>query len=149
MLKKADQDQFNELLFYTLGHTDIEGFIHQHAVDAYTAQKADEYTKPISLIFSLVGLHLYIDKNYSGREVQKVHIKMSKNKKAWPAITLPEHRGGITVTDVLAASPGHERDLMIKKWCRSVWEAYKDNHDIVAALAKNEWGNMDSKKLKA
>ena len=137
MTKESEQEQYNELLFYTLGHPDMAGFIHQHVVDAYAAQKADENTKPVSITFSLAGLHLFIDKNYSGRQVQQAHIKMSKNKKVLPAIILPFHRGNITISDVLRASPGQMRDIMIKKWCISVWEAYKDNHEIIAALVKN------------
>jgi len=36
-----DEDQFHELLYYTLGHHDTTYFIHQYVVDAYAAQKAD------------------------------------------------------------------------------------------------------------
>ena len=34
------KEQFHELSFYTLAHRDPT-FIHQHIVDAYTAQHAD------------------------------------------------------------------------------------------------------------
>jgi hypothetical protein len=58
-----DLEQYNELSYYTLGHPDKKYFIHQHLVDAYTAQKADENTKPIAITFDLVGLYLYVEKN--------------------------------------------------------------------------------------
>ena len=77
-----DRDvKFNELIFYTLGHPDMAYFIHQHVVDAYTAQNADEKTKPIAITFALAGLYLYVEMKYSGRQVQLAHIQMSKNKK--------------------------------------------------------------------
>jgi hypothetical protein len=129
------QEQFHELSFYTLSLQDKE-FIHQHIVDAYTAQTADKNTKPISLIFSLAGLYLHIEKNYTGKEVQLAHIQMAKNKLEFPEIVLPEHRGNITVTDVLATNPGHQRDEMIHQWCVSVWDAFADQHEVICSLTQ-------------
>jgi hypothetical protein len=57
-MEPHDREQYNELLYYTLCHQDIGYFIHQHVVDAYTAQTADNNTKPIAIIFALVGLYL-------------------------------------------------------------------------------------------
>jgi len=129
----SDQQPYDELSFYTLSLQDKE-FIHQHIVDAYTAQTANENTKPISIVFSLAGLYLCIEKNYTGRQVQLMHMKMAKNKKPWPKIDLPEERGDITVNDVLAISPGPERNEMIKEWCRSVWNAYHDSRQTIIDL---------------
>ncbi len=75
----TSQEQFHELSFYTLSLQD-KYFIHQHIVDAYAAQTADINTKPIKIIFSLVGLYLFIEKKYTGREVQLAHMQMAKNK---------------------------------------------------------------------
>jgi hypothetical protein len=135
---KAPTGEFHELLFYTLGHPDRVYFIHQHCVDAFTAQTADEDTKPIGLVFALIGLYLFLEKGYTGRAVQLAHMKMAENKKAWPRHPLPAERGEITVTDVLKTTPGQERDLMIKSWCTYVWNAYHDWHPTIAALAATE-----------
>ncbi len=129
-MKLSIQEQYNELSFYTLAHQD-KSFIHQHIVDAQTAQTTDANTKPISIIFSLVGLYLFIEKNYSGRQVQQIHTQMAKNKKTLPTITLPSKRGDINVSDVLEKPPGEERDKMIRKWCVSVWEAYQNNRETI------------------
>ena len=127
------ETEFNELSFYTLAHPDAS-FIHQHIVDAYTAQTANEHTKSIALTFSLAGLYLYLEKNFTGKQVQLFHMYMSKNKRKWPAFILPETRGKITVSEVLATSPGPQRDNMIRKWCKNVWEAYRENRQIVIDL---------------
>jgi Family of unknown function (DUF5946) len=127
------QQQYNDLSFYTLSLQDA-AFIHQHIVDAYTAQTAGESTKPISIIFALAGLLLHVEKGYTGREVQLFHMKMAKNKIPWPVIVLPEKRGDITVADVLAAAPGAQRNGLIHLWCTSVWEAYKDSSTIIRQL---------------
>jgi hypothetical protein len=61
----SDQDLYNELAYYTLSHGDAS-FIHQNLVDAYTAQHADEFTKPIAVVFAL-GRSLPV----SGKELQR------------------------------------------------------------------------------
>ena len=129
------EEQYNELSFYTLSHQD-SSFIHQHIVDGQIAQIADEKTKAISITFSLVGLYLYLEKDFTGRQVQQFHMEMAKNKRQWPKIVLPAKRGEINVSDVLAVSPGQERDNMIRKWCESVWDAYIDNRTTIVNLVE-------------
>jgi hypothetical protein len=41
----SDQDLYHELSYYTLAHPD-PSFIHQHIVDAYAAQHADDARRP-------------------------------------------------------------------------------------------------------
>jgi Family of unknown function (DUF5946) len=124
------QEQFYELSFYTLSH-EGKDFIHQHAVDAYTAQTADTLTKPIAISFALAGLYLFIEKNFTGKQVQDAHVQMSKKPKEYPVISLPESTGDITVKDVLDAAPGIDRDQMIIQWCISVWTSFSIEQDKV------------------
>ena len=137
-MKKSDKDLYNELAYYTLDHPDKIYFIHQHVVDAYTAQHADDKTKPIAITFALAGLYLFIEKNYSGKQVQMAHIQMSKNKKVWPAFKLPEQRGEISILEVMETPPGVQRDLKIKSWCNSVWQAFDGCHEIIASHVRTE-----------
>ena len=124
------QNKFHELSFYTLSHKGNE-FIHQHIVDAYAVQTADERTKSIALVFGLAGLYLLIEKNFTGVEVQQMHVLMSQNKKPWPQIKLPSERGAISIENVLATDPGIERDDMIYRWCESVWVAFVENREAI------------------
>ena len=139
-MEESSVDKFYELTYYTLGHPDPLYFIHQHVVDAYQAQIANENTKPIAITFSLIGLYLYLEKNYTGRQVQLAHMKLSQHKKLWPKVELPNQMGEITISDVLQATPGQMRDAMIKEWCASVWRAYKNSHATVASLVRSELG---------
>jgi hypothetical protein len=137
----TDHDQYTELSFYTLSHPD-PSFIHQYAVDAFTAQHADRRTKPIALAFALVGLYLHVERNQTGRQVQHVHTLLARRRKRWPAfrLPLPEARGQISVSDVLASAPGPERDAMLDRWCASVWDAYRASRDQVIELLRAELG---------
>ncbi len=101
---------------------------------------ADESTKPIKLTFGLIGLYLFLEKGYTGKQVQQAHVTLSQNKKTWPSLALPIQRGTITVGHVLQAEAGEHRDAMIKKWCKSVWVAYENWHPTIAHLAKTELG---------
>jgi hypothetical protein len=135
----SDQDQYNELAFYTLAHKD-PAFIHQHLVDAFLAQHADRSTKPITLVFALIGLYLHVEKGYTGKQVQLAHMQMAKRRKQWVQLPISKKRGSITAADVLAATPGSARDAMIDTWSASVWEAWKDSHAQIAELARVELG---------
>lgn len=119
----TDSNLFEELSFYTLSHSNSDYFIHQLIVDAYTAQTANKNTKKIGLVFSLVGLYLLIEKNYTGKEIQQAHTLLSNHKEFLPEVKLPNNRGNITVSQVLESELN--RDEMIKKWCASVWKAYE------------------------
>jgi len=132
----AADDAYSELSYYTLAHPD-SALIHQHIVDARIAQYADETAKPIALAFALIGLHLYVEQNRSGREVQRVHMDLARTRKEWPSFALPKQRGAVTVHDVVAAPPGEARDRAIHEWCICVWSAWKDCHAQVRALLQD------------
>ena len=125
----TDSKLFEELSYYTLSHPDSDYFIHQLIVDAFTAQTADKDTKRISLFFSLVGLYLLIEKNYTGKQIQRAHTVLANYKEHLPIIKLPENRGEITISEVLKSKLN--RDEMIKKWCSSVWKAYESSKEEI------------------
>ncbi|MDQ3170359.1 MAG: DUF5946 family protein [Acidobacteriota bacterium] len=125
---------YHELCGYALTRGDAT-FIHQHVVDAFAAQSATPATKPIAIAFALVGLYLHLEKGFNGREVQRAHMKMAREKHAWPLIALPAERGSMTAADVIRAPAGAARDAAIDDWCQSVWTCYcAKSRDTIAAL---------------
>lgn len=130
----ADPGQaYHEVYAYA---TTRPAFLLQHVVDAHAAQTATPETKPIALLFALVGLYLRVEGGRSGSEVQRVHRLLAKQKCAWPVIPLPADRGSVSAGDVLAAAPGEQRDAAVDLWCRSVWDAFRESRAcIVGVLA--------------
>ena len=124
---------YDEVYAYTMGRP---GFILQHVVDAFAVQTATGDSKPIGVVFGLVGLYLHVEKQFSGRQVQKAHMELGRRKREWPRISLPEDRGSITVADVLATPGGPERDMAIDDWCRSLWTAFVVNRQTIIALLR-------------
>ena len=131
----SEQQAYYELCSYTIEHARQHGtFIHQHVVDAYGAQQADESTRPITLAFALIGLYLHVEQGYAGTEVQRLHMAMGRERRTWPTFIVPSERGSITASDVMAVPPGPDRDRAIAAWCRSVWEAFAMNRATVVDL---------------
>lgn len=129
-------EAYEAICYYTLSLGDVD-FIHQHVVDAFAAQTAAEGGKPIGLTFALVGLFLHVEHGFSGREVQRAHMKLATARREWPRFPLPEHRGDITAIDVEQASAGAERDRMIDLWTSSVWNAFRHERAVVEKLLKD------------
>jgi hypothetical protein len=122
---------YDEVYAYTMGRPN---FILQHVVDAFVAQTASEDSKPIGVVFALVGLYLHVEQQVPGRQVQQVHQQLGRRKRQWPLVDLPKDRGAMTVADVLAAPAGPERDRAIDEWCQSVWTAFRGNRQMIVDL---------------
>jgi hypothetical protein len=131
----AERAARDELSAYTLTHGD-RSFMHQHVVDAWAAQQATPESKAIGVAFALIGLYLHLERGYSGRDVQRAHIRFGRRRREWPAFDPPAERGALTTVDVMRSSPGPERDRAIEEWCASVWEAWDASHERVAALLR-------------
>ena len=143
----SEQAAYEELQCYTLAHGD-PAFIHQHVVDAFAAQHADEETKPITLTFALIGLCLHVDYGFSGHQVQRAHMALARQKRGWPSFPLPAERGAISVVDVASIAAGPERDTSIDRWCASVWTEFSESHQAVTTLLR-EHGILWSQKGQA
>lgn len=135
----SSQKLFDELSYYTLAQP-RSSFIHQIAIDTFTAQRADATTRPMAVVFAVAGLYLHVERKFTGLQVQKVHMQLAGRRKEWPLLPLPEHPSSIEVSDMLSAAPGAERDAAIEKWCASVWETWKGSRNVVADLLERELG---------
>lgn len=132
-------DLYNQLAFYTLAHPD-PAFLHQLVVDAYGAQCADESTKPIAVVFTLIGLYLHLEKGYTGKQVQRAHMQLAKWPNTWPELPRPAQRGAVHIEQVLTTEPGAARDAVIEQWCASVWESWRESRPAIIAIAQKYLG---------
>ncbi len=123
---------YGELSSYTLTEANQE-FIHQYIVDAYGAQHSGGITKNITTIYALIGLCLMIDHGLTGKQIQKVHMRMPKRK--WDKLDAPTDYRWMTIKDVLQEKNSSERKALIRQWAISVWESWKRYHGYVRNLA--------------
>jgi len=87
---------YDEVYVYTMGRS---GFILQHVVDAFAVQTASAGSSPIGVVFGLVGLYLFAERQFSGREVQKAHMAFGRKKREWPRVYLPVPIGNIELSE--------------------------------------------------
>jgi hypothetical protein len=118
--------RFSDLSCNTVTLRDTK-FIHQHAVDAYEAQHAGGTTRNITVAFGLIGLCLALEKGYTGKQVQQVHMRIAKSRRDWPRLELPARPARLTVLDVLNMPDGTKKDAMIREWMEAVWESWVDH----------------------
>ena len=125
----------NELSYYTLAHRDPR-FIHQHLVDAYGAQHVKPSKSTIGAAFALAGLYLAVERGFTGRQVQKMHMLMASRSKVWSRFTPPPDVGSVTVADVLAVPAGPGRDQAMMEWCATVWTAWAVDQQRVRSMVE-------------
>jgi hypothetical protein len=135
----TEEELLHELMACTLTLGDAT-FVHQHVVDAWAVQHATEDSKPIAVMFGLIGLYLHLERGFNGRQVQRAHMQLGTPRRTWSMPVLPERRGAIRVGDVLEASPGLELQVMIDVWCNSVWEACESLHGQIGETVAFELG---------
>jgi Family of unknown function (DUF5946) len=129
-----------ELTGYTVMRGD-PGFIHQHLVDAYAAQHANDAQPSITVAFALVGLYLTFEQGATGKQAQRMHMLLAQRSKQWPRFPRPTHTGTLTVQDVISAPPGPQRDEALMRWARSVWDAWAHEREAVKRLIDTVMGN--------
>ncbi|MGA8163339.1 MAG: DUF5946 family protein [Acidobacteriaceae bacterium] len=130
-----DQALFDELSFYTLAQPRSE-FIHQFAIDTFTAQHTTATSKPMGMVFAVLGLYLHAERGFTGLHIQQVHMRLAPLRLPWPVLSLPAQHADLTVADVLAAAPGPERDAMIRRWCVAEWQVWTESRPAIAHLLK-------------
>lgn len=121
------RDLINELSAYTLSLND-DWFIHQLVVDTYAAQHAIKIQKGITTSFALIGLYLVYELEFTGRQVQRMHMNIANKRADWPKFDSPTSNWPLTVDDTLKVSEGDKRDLVIKKWGELVWQIWRKQH---------------------
>jgi hypothetical protein len=132
----SDQDLYDQLAFYTRELRDPE-VIQQHLVVAHAVQRAGPGSKPIAIVFGLIGLYLHLEKNFTSRQVQRAHMQLARKRRVWAASPIPPMQGAsIGVAEVLAALPGPERNAMIDRWCAAVWQDWQHARPQIEALAR-------------
>ncbi len=124
---------YDRLAAFTQSRGDKD-FIHQIAVDAYTAQHLGPEVKPIGGTFALVGLFLAFERGYTGRQVQLAHMALGKTKRDWPRFEPSKGTAKLTVADALRGLDEKNYRDRINAWGKAVWDLWKPEHGHVAAL---------------
>lgn len=110
-------------------------FRKQHAVDAYGAQHSGSGVKNIRTAFSLIGLYLAVERNYTGRQVQFAHMDLAKRNIPWPSFVVPTRPYTLSVADVFHAVE-EKRNGMLMAWSENVWDTWENYHEWTTDICK-------------
>jgi Family of unknown function (DUF5946) len=131
---------YHELSAYLIMNPDIT-FRTQHAVDAYGAQHSGRLVKNIRTAFSLIGLYLALECNYTGRQVQKAHMELAQRNIQWASFDLPSRPYSLSVLDVLAVEEGTNRYKILMKWAENVWNTWEHYHEWTRNICEKYLNN--------
>jgi hypothetical protein len=130
-------------------YAEVVGFAYQHltlmkwhqlTVDVYGGQHGGGKAPPIRLAYSLVGLHLAVDRDLAGDEVRAAHQRMGQPDPSWPAFIPPQDPEWPTVMTVaergvmVDSVAGH--DAAVHGWAEEVWHAWRHQHEDVISLTR-------------
>lgn len=127
-----------EVVGFEVAHVELVRRFHQLTVDAYGAQHAGGAASALRVAYSLVGLHLALDRGMPGPQVRAVHQRMGRPDPSWPAFSVPGQRAEVTALDVAEAGvmldsvEGHA--ALASRWAEAVWRAWGAEHGAVAEL---------------
>ncbi|HET8627245.1 MAG TPA: DUF5946 family protein [Thermomicrobiales bacterium] len=103
----------------------------QLVVDAYCAQHpgvpGPQSSQSVAL--HLMTLYLALERGATAEECRRSHQHMAH--RGYPWLTPPDHRGDLTVADVLAARDAAEHRALVERWARAVWDAWAAHHATV------------------
>jgi hypothetical protein len=120
---------FEEILTLEYSNPDY-GAVHLLSVDAYVLQHSERHG-PRSNAFHLIRLGWLLEKKGDPRIGRgSVRLKsVLRDYRNFPFLPPPESRGAMTVADVVDAAGPEEHGERVRRWARSVWDAWYAYHD--------------------
>jgi Family of unknown function (DUF5946) len=115
------------------------GAVHLLTVDAFCLQHSEE-CGPRSNAFHLMRLCSLLECGSNPALGQRPPRKIGKALEAryrdFPALTPPPNRGSQTVAGVHGAEDPEEHAERVRRWARSVWEAWEPHHGWARETAR-------------
>jgi len=124
----ACQKLFDDLLALEYGDLTY-GAVHLFSVDAYALQHSEIHS-PRSNAYHLLRLGWLLEKNGDpriGRSGSRVK-KIVEGYRDFPFLPPPPKRGTLTVADVNSKTPPEEYAKQVRRWAKSVWDAWEVHH---------------------
>lgn len=121
---------YGELLAKEFSEPDYAA-LHQRTVDTYMVQHpgVDSPQARQSVAVHLMSLCLQLEEGMAPERATRALPHFTHRDYPW--LTPPDHRGEVTVQDVLAARTPAEHTERVQQWARSVWHAWAMYHNTV------------------
>jgi hypothetical protein len=105
---------------------------HQLTVDTYAAQHPLAGANPIRTAFALIGLHLALDRGWTGVQVRDAHKRLADGGGPWPVFARPAALDGTrrSIGGVYAAPTASAHVRMLHDWAEEVWAAWRPSAGV-------------------
>ena len=129
---------YGEIVSYTALNQVQLGVWHEICVDAYRARHIGPETAPLGITFALNGLYLVYERGFTGLQAREAHSYLANQFDEWPRFEPPAKVGDVTAFEVALASDPDEHIDVLRRWGRSVWDAWEYAHDAVGELTDRQ-----------
>jgi len=115
--------------------------VHRLTVDAYAVQHPGTPSRKSiqSVAVHLVSMYLVLERGFDARRATAAMRRVLAAGRAFTWLEPPELWGGLTILDVREAQGLEEHTARVRRWARSVWEAWADYHEVV-----REWATLEA-----
>ena len=109
----------------------------QLTVDAYAAQHPGTPSPQSiqSVAVHLVSLHLQLERGYASRQAVDAIRRATGHKQAFAWLDPPPSPGALTIVDVHLVDDPAAYAEAVRRWARSVWQAWAPHHATVLRWA--------------
>jgi hypothetical protein len=116
--------------------------VHRLTLSAYAAQHpATSAHQPINqMSLHLIELCLLLDHSRPAHQATKLLATVLEQPAGLRWLEPPMPNGTVTVSDVLAARTRDAHELVVERWARSVWNAWRPHHATVRAWIERGLG---------
>ena len=119
-----------------------QDFDHQYLVDIFCCETYAPETKPISIAFALVGLYLFLEKDFSWKLIQNFHKHLSKQNIILPQISIHIKNPEFLIEDMIKL-PINERKQKFKFRASQVRNIYsQDDKNNIKLLTEKYLTNF-------
>jgi Family of unknown function (DUF5946) len=126
---------YNELLAREYSSPALMKSVHRLTVDAYAAQhpgKAERRSIQ-SVWVHLAGLYLILERGLANDFATRTIGTLTATSSTLIWLAPPEHLGSVTVIDIVEVRSRAEHEGAVRRWARSVWDAWEPHHRTIQA----------------
>ena len=128
---------FNVLLAREYASPALMRSVHRLTVDAYAAQHPGQQERRTiqSVWVHLVGLHLVLERGMANDFATHTIGALTKRADTLVWLEPPGTLGPITVKNIVDAHDSAPHEEAIRRWARSVWDAWKPHHTAIQTIS--------------
>jgi hypothetical protein len=113
--------------------------VHRLSVDTWAVQHPGDGTRRA---IQSVGLHLarlmiQIEDELPADQAHAAMLRFTARKAELPELP-PRRAYALTIADVVHAAEPHDHRCAVRRWARTTWDDWADQHDFIRAWASRD-----------